>query len=242
MRSISSLNPSAACYGYAMDAAGADDMLVFSPLGALYAHFWRRSHPSPAILRMSEDSTSGECGRCASVMARTKQTALKSIAGKAPRKQLALKHERKAAGNGMGAGEGGGGTTKKKRKWRSGTVAFRQIKKAQKSTELLIKKLPFKRLVREIAADFKDDARFTANAFVALQEGAEEFLVERLRDAQSIRSHHDKITLMPKDMDLARDLAKNPWEMKTIPAMRLAQQTATEQRASTDLNDADAEP
>ena len=85
-------------------------------------------------------------------MARTKQTARKSTGGKAPRKQLATKAARKSV-----AATGG---VKKPHRFRPGTVALREIRKYQKSTELLIRKLPFQRLVREIAQDFKTDLRF----------------------------------------------------------------------------------
>ena len=96
-------------------------------------------------------------------MARTKQTARKSTGGKAPRKQLATKAARKSA-----PATGG---VKKPHRYRPGTVALREIRKYQKSTELLIRKLPFQRLVREIAQDFKTDLRFQSSAVLALQVG-----------------------------------------------------------------------
>ena len=96
-----------------------------------------------------------------STMARTKQTARKSTGGKAPRKQLATKAARKSA-----PATGG---VKKPHRYRPGTVALREIRRYQKSTELLIRKLPFQRLVREIAQDFKTDLRFQSSAVVALQ-------------------------------------------------------------------------
>ncbi|XP_060757034.1 histone H3.3 type 1-like [Neoarius graeffei] len=80
-------------------------------------------------------------------MARTKQTARKSTGGKAPRKQLTTKAARKSAPT--------TGGVKKPHYYRPGTVALREIRHYQKSTELLICKLPFQRLVREIAQDFK---------------------------------------------------------------------------------------
>ncbi|KAK0606425.1 hypothetical protein LWI29_037598 [Acer saccharum] len=101
-------------------------------------------------------------------MARTKQTARKSTGGKAPRKQLATKAARKSA-----PATGG---VKKPHRFRPGTVALREIRKYQKSTELLIRKLPFQRLVREIAQDFKTDLRFQSSAVAALQEAAEAYL------------------------------------------------------------------
>ncbi|KAJ1736762.1 histone H3.1, partial [Coemansia sp. RSA 1821] len=87
-------------------------------------------------------------------MARTKQTARKSTGGKAPRKQLATKAARKSAPTSTTGG------VKKPHRYRPGTVALREIRRYQKSTELLIRKLPFQRLVREIAQDFKTDLRF----------------------------------------------------------------------------------
>ncbi|KAJ8540153.1 hypothetical protein K7X08_026542 [Anisodus acutangulus] len=101
-------------------------------------------------------------------MARTKQTARKSTGGKAPRKQLATKAARKSAPT--------TGGVKKPHRYRPGTVALREIRKYQKSTELLIRKLPFQRLVREIAQDFKTDLRFQSHAVLALQEAAEAYL------------------------------------------------------------------
>ena len=101
-------------------------------------------------------------------MARTKQTARKSTGGKAPRKQLATKAARKSAPS--------TGGVKKPHRYRPGTVALREIRRYQKSTELLIRKLPFQRLVREIAQDFKTDLRFQSAAIGALQV-SDEFLI-----------------------------------------------------------------
>ncbi|OAY84859.1 histone H3.2 [Ananas comosus] len=121
-------------------------------------------------------------------MARTKQTARKSTGGKAPRKQLATKAARKSApatGGGeeaapVPAGDGG------------------------KSTELLIRKLPFQRLVREIAQDFKTDLRFQSSAVAALQEAAEAYLVGLFEDTNLCAIHAKRVTIMPKDIQLAR--------------------------------------
>lgn len=85
-------------------------------------------------------------------MARTKQTARKSTGGKAPRKMVATKAARKSAPF--------AGGVKKPHRYRPGTVALREIRRYQKSTELLIRRSAFQRLVREIAQDFKTDLRF----------------------------------------------------------------------------------
>ena len=89
-------------------------------------------------------------------MARTKQTARNSTGGKAPRKQLATKAARKSARS--------TGGVKKPHRYRPGTVALREIRRDQKSTDLLIRKLPFQRICREIAQDFKKDLRFQGSS------------------------------------------------------------------------------
>ena len=128
--------------------------------------------------------------------ARTKQTAKNSTGGKASRKQLATKAARK------GAPATGG--VKKPHRYRPGTVALREIRRYQKSTELLIRKAPFQRLVREIAQDFKTDLRFQGSAVLALQEAAEAYLVGLFEDSNLCAIHAKRVTIMPKDIQLAR--------------------------------------
>ena len=74
----------------------------------------------------------------------------------------------------------------------------------QKSTELLIRKLPFQRLVREIAQDFKTDLRFQSSAVMALQEASEAYLVGLFEDTNLCAIHAKRVTIMPKDIQLAR--------------------------------------
>ncbi|KAJ9521928.1 hypothetical protein QJQ45_024806 [Haematococcus lacustris] len=140
-------------------------------------------------------------------MARTKQTARKSTGGKAPRKQLATKAARKSA-----PATGG---VKKPHRYRPGTVALREIRKYQKSTELLIRKLPFQRLVREIAQDFKTDLRFQSSAVLALQEAAEAYLVGLFEDTNLAAIHAKRVTIMPKDIQLARRIRGERMAMET---------------------------
>ncbi|KAG2742245.1 histone H3 [Suillus brevipes Sb2] len=135
-------------------------------------------------------------------MARTKQTARKSTGGKAPRKQLAVKSGKKAP---IHAHTATGGV-KKPHRFRPGTVALREIRRYQKSTELLIRKLPFQRLVREIAQDFKTDLRFQSSAVMALQEAAEAYLVSLFEDTNLAAIHAKRVTIQPKDLALARRL------------------------------------
>ena len=129
-------------------------------------------------------------------MARTKQTARKQTGSKAPRKQLGNKAARKSAPV--------SGGLKKPHRYRPGTVALREIRKFQKSTELLIRKLPFQRLVREIATEFKTDLRFQSSAVLALQEASESYLVGLFEDTNLCAIHAKRVTIMPKDMQLAR--------------------------------------
>jgi len=93
---------------------------------------------------------------------------------------------------------------KKSRRYRPGTVALREIRKYQKSTELLIRKLPFQRLVREIAQYFATDLRFQSSAVLALQDAAEAYLVQLFEDTNLAAIHAKRVTIMPKDLQLAR--------------------------------------
>ena len=88
--------------------------------------------------------------------------------------------------------------------FRPGTVALREIRKYQKSTELLIRKLPFQRLVREVAQDFKTDLRFQSHAIMALQEASEAYLTSLFEDTNLCAIHAKRVTIMPKDIQLAR--------------------------------------
>ncbi len=133
-------------------------------------------------------------------MARTKQTARKSTGGKAPRKHLATKsygatHRKHRAAT---------GGVKKPHRYRPGTVALQQIRRYQQTTELLLRKLPFQRLVREIAEESKPELRFQTLAILALQEAAEAYLVALFEDANLCAIHAKRVTIMPVDMALAR--------------------------------------
>lgn len=131
-------------------------------------------------------------------MARTKQTARKSTGGKIPRKQVATKSSTKKNIPIV--------DSKKMHRFRPGTVALREIRKYQKSTELLIRKLPFQRLVRELAQDFRNDLRFQSSAVLALQEASEAYLVGLFEDTNLCAIHAKRVTIMPKDILLARKI------------------------------------
>jgi histone H3/H4 len=113
---------------------------------------------------------------------------------------------------------------KKPHRYRPGTVALQEIRRYQKSTDLLIRKLPFQRLVREIAQDFANDCRWQSTAILALQEAAEAYLVSLFEDVNLCAIHGKRfvpgacssspltspthpsafrVTIMPKDIGLA---------------------------------------
>eukprot|EP00490_Sorites_sp_Unknown_P029094 CAMPEP_0114658770 /NCGR_PEP_ID=MMETSP0191-20121206/16380_1 /TAXON_ID=126664 /ORGANISM="Sorites sp." /LENGTH=136 /DNA_ID=CAMNT_0001881725 /DNA_START=38 /DNA_END=448 /DNA_ORIENTATION=- len=131
-------------------------------------------------------------------MARTKMTAQKSAGGNKSRGELAAKAARKQAPV--------VGTMKKTHRFRPGTLALREIRKYQKSTDLLLRKLPFQRLVKEIAQEVKSDLRFQSQAVLALQEAAEAYLVGLFEDTNLCAIHAKRVTIMPKDVQLARRL------------------------------------
>ncbi len=129
-------------------------------------------------------------------MARMKQTTRKSAGGKAPRLHLATK-----AVHNLGRSFGG---MKKPHHWRPGAVALCEIRKYQKNTDLLMKKAPFQRLVREIACGMKSDLRRQSKALLALQEAAEAYMVRLFHDTNECAIHAKHVTIMPKDMQLAQ--------------------------------------
>ncbi|XP_042292476.1 histone H3-like centromeric protein A [Thunnus thynnus] len=95
--------------------------------------------------------------------------------------------------------------TPKKRRFRPGTKALMEIRKYQKSTDLLLRKGPFSRLVREVCQNFSREAlRWQVYALLALQEAAEAFLVMLFSDANLCAIHAKRVTLFPRDVQLAR--------------------------------------
>mmetsp|Transcript_11592 Transcript_11592/g.20966 ORF Transcript_11592/g.20966 Transcript_11592/m.20966 type:complete len:157 (+) Transcript_11592:200-670(+) len=92
----------------------------------------------------------------------------------------------------------------KKHRFRPGTRALMEIRKYQKSTELLIRRLPFARLVKEITQHYHHSLRWQVDAIQALQYSAEDYLVGLLEDANLCAIHARRVTIMPRDMHLAR--------------------------------------
>jgi histone H3 len=85
-----------------------------------------------------------------------------------------------------------------------GIVALREIRRYQKSTELLIRKAPFQHLVHEIAEAIQYNCRFQSMAILALQEASEAYLVGLFQDTNLCALHVKCVAIMPKDMQLAR--------------------------------------
>ena len=95
-------------------------------------------------------------------------------------------------------------TPRKPRRFRPGHEALKEIRKYQQSTEFLIPRMPFQRLVREITRDLKVDLRFQSTAILALQEASEAYLVGLFQDTNLCALHAKRVTIMPKDIQLAR--------------------------------------
>ncbi len=109
--------------------------------------------------------------------------------------------------------------TRKPHRFRPGTVALKEIRKFQKSTELLIQKLPFQRLVREVAMEYMTDCRFTPGALEVSQIASETFLTELFETAGEAAIHAKRKTVMPADLKIAmhhrfRDYYPSVWKLK----------------------------
>ena len=122
--------------------------------------------------------------------------------------QPAFKKKAAAKKSGMKASKG---KVKRLHRYQPGTVALKEIRRYQKSTDLLIRKLPFQRLVREIASNSKvitsplcGKVKFQSTAVMALQEAAEAYLVGLFEDTNLCAIHAKCVTIMPKDIQLAR--------------------------------------
>ena len=132
-------------------------------------------------------------------MARTKRTARKDEVGK-KRSAFAKKQPRSQTGQAM--------AQQQPHRYWPGAVALREIRRYQKSTELLICKLPFQHLVREILQGYGVGYRVTPAMMMALQEAAEAYLVQLLEDSNLCAIHAKCITIQPKDMQLARRICR----------------------------------
>jgi histone H3/H4 len=141
-------------------------------------------------------------------MARSKHTNSRLIGGsKTPKKSSTgpVTPVSGASRSNRGTPPSGSLVANSSRRYRPGEKALREIRYFQKNTDLLLRKLPFARLVKEIQTYFyKDEYRWQANAMLALQEAAEAHLVGLFEDANLCTIHAKRVTVMPKDMQLAR--------------------------------------
>ena len=156
----------------------------------------------------TEGETSAQTGPPVRVEAVTKKGrrwgASMSIARKEPRnfkKGRGRQGVRKKGGDSV---RGPQCATKRKHRYRPGTLALREIRHYQKKTNLLIRRAPFARLVKEIAQDCMQEMRFRSSAIGALQEVAEAYLVGLFEDTNLCAIHAKRITIMPRDIQLAR--------------------------------------
>ena len=125
-------------------------------------------------------------------MTRTKQTARKSTGGKCPRMMLETRHTRQ---NRVSTGG-----VKKPHRFRPGTVALREIRRYQKSHDLLIRKLPFQRLVKEVAQSLRADLRFQSQTILTLQEAVEDYLIRMFEEVNLCAIHGGRVTIQVKDI------------------------------------------
>ena len=131
------------------------------------------------------------------------------VGGPAQRSGAAAGAPAAAAGAPSGAAAAAAARPRKPHRFRPGTVALREIRKYQRSTELLIRKLPFARLVREITQTYNStpadgEKRWQAEALLALQEACEFYMVHLFEDSNLCAIHAKRVTIMVKDIQLAR--------------------------------------
>ena len=127
--------------------------------------------------------------------------------GKAPWKQLPTKSLKKQSGSKDKPAFTG--TIKKPHRYHPGMVALQQIRRYQRSTELLCRKLCVARLVREVEQDFKVDLHFQATALLAIQEVMEAWLVRLMEDMNLCAIHAKHVTIQPRDLSLVRKIRVN---------------------------------
>ena len=141
-----------------------------------------------------------------------------TVGGKAPRKQVVPQKKKSRPGSGslnyvptnrdfleaQAAGDTLPATNNTTKRYRPGCLALQEIRHYQKRTNLLIQKLPFQRLIRELVQKFKVDVRFRSSALMALQEAAEAYLVRLFEDTNLCAIHAKRVMIIPKDIQLAR--------------------------------------
>ena len=131
-------------------------------------------------------------------MPKSKVAAKAKAASKMPGKVKGSKMIKKAAP------AEGGMKDRKKNRYKPGTVTLREVKRYQKTTDMLLPRASFQRLVRSITMDMDHSLRFQSQALHALQEASEAYIVGLFEDTNLCAIHAKRMTVMKKDMDLAR--------------------------------------
>ena len=111
---------------------------------------------------------------------------------------------RRLTGDGKVYREHRTGRVRKPRRYRPGTVALREIRRYQKSTELLLRKIPFQRLVREVVTKLypSENYRFQSTALLALKEASEDYLVRMFSQVNDLAIHGKRVTIKPADIHI----------------------------------------
>ena len=145
-------------------------------------------------------------------MVRTKSDPAAAAGGKSPRKaarpttksgKKSKKRQRVTfARKSRKARKTGVPGVKKTMRWRPGTVALRDIKRYQGTTNMLLRRLPFQKLVREICQDWKSDTKWAASALLALQEATEGFMIKLFESMNLVAIHGNRVTVLKKDFSL----------------------------------------
>ena len=139
-----------------------------------------------------------------------------TVGGKVPRKQVVPPKKKSRPGSGslnyvptrrdFREAQEAGDTVTTANRYRPGCLALQEIRHYQKCTNLLIRKLPFQQLIRELTQKFKVDIRFRSSALMAIQEATEAYLVRLFKDTNLCAIHAKRVTIMPKDIQLARHI------------------------------------
>lgn len=156
-------------------------------------------------------------------MARTKQTARGTAGGKAPRKTIATKAQLFKGGKKSVGGKKAQkkhvtpGIKKGSIRYRPGTVAVRDMKRYQKSTELLLRRAPFQRLIREITGNYSVGTRFAASALLALQEATESYMVKMFDHTLALALHAKRVTVFQRDFNLVVKTFRPDLRLHRVP-------------------------
>jgi len=169
-------------------------------------HPTARKSTAPPIRRQSFVPDNKSAGRTVAIASKAPRPNIARKAPKTPKPAINPKSQPKSPGN------------MNKRKYRPGTRALKEIRKYQKSCDLLIPSLPFSRLIREVAQSVLGssmlDIRFQSSAILALQEASEAYLVTLFEDTMLCAIHARRVTIMPRDIQLARRIRGDrtePW-------------------------------